>query len=316
MGEKTFRDLERQAMALYRTKEYEQAFELIEREKQDYPDHGRQIAYLRMCLHALTGRQTEALAILRAALDQGEWFPPRWLVEDTDLTSLQTLPEFQQMLEVCRQRLAEAQMTSKPELFVKQPEQQSEKLPLLIAMHGNGGNGRRAQEEWDKITTQGWLLAIPQSSQIAGPDAYVWDERETGISEVRAHLAKLSDEYRVNPQRVVLGGFSMGGGQAVWMALHQAVKTCGFVVLGPYLRKEELESLPALLDTQKPDGVRGYILVGTEDHECLEVSRKVAEIMQAHDLACELEIRSGLDHSYPKDFGKVISKGLAFIEQA
>jgi predicted esterase len=314
VSNKTFHDLDQQLMRLYRAKEYQQAFELVEREYLNFPDQQGQIAYWRLCLHALSGKQAEALHIFREALDQGYWYPPRWLKGDPDLLSLQELPEFQEMVEICRQRLAEAH--ARPELLIEQPAQHATNFPLLIALHGNNSNAGDTMKEWSKITEQGWLLAVPQSSQIIGQDAFVWDDREQASNEIREHLAKVSGEYTIDPNRVVLGGFSMGGGQAIWMALHQSIKTRGFVVLGPYLSEDELKALPALLEAHKPTGVRGYILVGDEDHECLDISRTVVALLNARSIPCELEVRPRLDHSYPTDFAEVVSRGLAFIEQA
>lgn len=314
MSNKTFHDLDQQLMSLYRAKEYQQSFELVEREHLNFPEQQRQIAYWRLCLHALTGKQAEALRIFREALAQGYWYPPRWLKDDPDLVSLQELPEFQEMVEICRRRLAEA--NARPELLIAQPVQHVTDFPLLIALHGNNSNAGDTIQEWSKVTEQGWLLAVPQSSQIIGQDAFVWDDREQAISEIREHLAKVSGEYTIDPHRVVLGGFSMGGGQAIWMALHQSIKTRGFVALGPYLSEDELKALPALLEAHKPIGVRGYILVGDEDHECLGISRTVVELLNARGIPCELEVRSGLDHSYPADFAEAVSKGLSFVEQA
>lgn len=316
MSEITFDEFDQQVMALYEAKEYQQAFDLVEREYQHFSDHQVELAYLRLCMNGVTGRKTEALQIFQVALDQGYWFGPKWLQDDPDLAELQPLPEFQSMVEICRQHLTEAQAESRPELLVAAPKEQTGALPLVIALHGNNGNAANALPKWEQITTHGWLLAVPQSSQIVGPDAYVWDDREKGINEVREHLAKLSGDYNVDPARVVLGGFSMGGGQAIWMALHQSVRTRGFIALGPYLRPEELDALPALLETQKPVGLRGSILVGEEDHGCLACSRKAAELLNAHDIPCELEIRPGMGHAYSADFAEVVSKGLAFIEQA
>jgi predicted esterase len=148
-----------------------------------------------------------------------------------------------------------------------------------------------------------------------GPNEFIWDERETGISEVRAHLAKLASDYPVDRERVVLGGFSMGGGLAIWMALKQSIKTRGFIALGAYLTEEELEVLSGLLAHQKPQGVRGLLLVGEEDTVHLNVSHKVVDLMQAHDLACELEILPGFTHVYPADFLERVVKALAFIER-
>ena len=231
------------------------------------------------------------------------------------MTSLRPLPEFQNMVAVCQQRFAEIQPTVHPALLVRQPAKQAGALPLLIALHGNGENASVTLEYWKEITAQGWLLAVPQSSQIYDPDSFVWDDREVGIGEIRAHLALLSREQMVNQNRVVLGGFSMGSGQAVWMALNQSIKARGFVVLAPYLTSAELEALPTLLESQELANLRGSILVGEEDIKCLEVSRKVVEIMRAYNLPCELEIHPGPDHDYPPNFAEFVRKGLAFIEE-
>lgn len=316
MSELTIKTFRQQFRQLYNAKEYAQALTLTEKEHANFPADAHEISYWRICLYALVGKPTEALSIFQAVLDRGDWFPLRWVRKAPDLASLKPLPEFQAMVAVCRQRLAELQANAHPALLVRQPAEHAINLPLLIAMHGNRNNANNTVEHWNAITTQGWLLAIPQSSQVVGPDAFVWDERETGISEVREHLVTLNNEHKLDPQRVVLGGFSMGGGQAILMALQQSVKTCGFVTLGPYMREDELEALPALLETHKPAGIRGTILVGEEDSECLAVSRKVVEIMRTYDLPCELEIRPGLGHSYPTDFAEWATKGLAFIEQA
>src|SRR5260370_2309604 len=215
-------------------------------------------------------------------VDQGGWFSPIQLEQDPDLVDLRPCPEFQEMVEVCRQRLAEVKDHVQPELRVEKPVQQAAILPLLIALHGNQGKARDIIEEWGEVAVQGWLLGAPTSSQVIGPYECVWDEREPGISGVREHLATLNSEHTIDPERVVLGGYSMGGGLAVWMALHQSIKTRGFIALAPYLTPAELEALPALLASQKPNNLRGSILVGEKDILCLEVSRKLVEIMRAH----------------------------------
>src|SRR5581483_7972953 len=65
VSDMAFNDLDRQLMSLYGAKEYQQAFELVERERLHFPEQRRQIAYWRLCMHALTGKQTESLQIFR-----------------------------------------------------------------------------------------------------------------------------------------------------------------------------------------------------------------------------------------------------------
>jgi len=312
----TFATFNQQLIELLDAKENTQAFELVEKVQAAFPDYIYHITYWRIGVHALIGKQEEALQIFRETLESGGWFPPNLLLSDPSFASLQASPAFQEMVEVCRLRIAEFQARARPELLVRQPVGHvGMPLPLLIGLHGNGDNASKTIEHWSGIVAHEWLLAIPQSSQLERPDAYVWDDRELAVSEIREHLAKLTSEYSIDFERVVLSGFSMGGGQAIWMALHQLIKTSGFVVLGPWLREAELEALSALLEIQIPSGLRGYILVGEEDHICLDVSCKVVNIMHAHNLPCELEVIPALDHSYPKDFVDRVISGLTFIEQ-
>ncbi|HEU0002202.1 MAG TPA: alpha/beta hydrolase [Ktedonobacteraceae bacterium] len=314
MSQQTMRAFNLHLMKLYAAKEYAQALEQVEQEKANFPENLWEIAYWRICLQALLGEQTEALQSFQEILDLGLWFSPNRLARELDMDSLRPLPEFQKMTEVCQQRFEKIRPTVRPELLVEQTANRATALPLLIALHGNGENASVTIDYWREATSQGWLLALPQSSQIYDPNSFVWDDREIGINEIRAHLASLRREQALDQERVVLGGFSMGGGQAVWMALRQLIKTRGFIVLAPYLTPAELEALPALLESQKPAALRGCILVGEEDVECLEVSRKLVEIMRACNLPGELEVHPGEDHDYPPNFAEFVSKGLAFIE--
>lgn len=311
MSELTMRVFNQRLLKLYYAKEYTQALEQVEHEKQNFPENAWEITYWLLCLQALLGHQAEALRIFQEALARGLWFSPDRLARDPDLVSLRSLPEFQRMIEVCQQRFEAIRSTVQPELLVQQPTKQSATLPLLIALHGDGENAGETIGYWSGITRQSWLLAVPQSSQLYDPNTFVWHDRERGISKIRAHLTSLSHDYALDPERVVLGGFSAGGGQAIWMALNQSVKACGFVVLAPYLTPAELEALPALLASHRPPNLCGSIRVGNEDITSLEVSRKVVEIMHAYQLPCTLEIHPGLDHDYPADFEEFLSQGLA-----
>ena len=195
-----------------------------------------------------------------------------------------------------------------------QPEGEARaSAPLLMVLHGNGSNGHAEVGSWSGQASKGWLLAHPQSSQLIGDDVYVWDDWEKAAQEVREHYAVLVEKYAIDPEKVILGGFSMGGGLAIWLTLSRAIKARGFVVLGPYLR--DIEALMPLLETARTDGLRGYIIVGEQDNIGLEISRKVADLLRSHGIPCELEIRPGLKHTYPADFGQSLAKGIAFVMQ-
>ncbi|GER89901.1 alpha/beta hydrolase [Dictyobacter vulcani] len=315
MGFQTFQEFTQQLGLLYdKEQKVARAFEVLQQEYQRFPEYADQTYYWRIFMASRLGQQTLALHLFEEALDRGYWFAPSTLETDEDLVSLHPLPAFQAMVEICRQRLIEAQTTTRPDLLVVPPEKQGGSLPLLMALHGNWSNARDTQEHWRNITTRGWLLGVPQSSQIIGQHSYVWDDRQKGTHEVCEHLTTLNKVHVIDPERVVVGGFSQGSGLAILLALHQSIKTCGFVVLAPHLSEVELETLPPLLDRQKPMGLRGSIIVGEEDTRLLGIAHKIAEVLRSYDLPCQLEIYPGLEHTYPSDFATCVTKGLAFID--
>ncbi|GCE28786.1 alpha/beta hydrolase [Dictyobacter alpinus] len=314
MSNMTYQDLNEQFFKLHGAKEYEQAVTLLAGKEQQFPEHARDIYYNRLCVEALASKQSEALQTLKQALEQGYWYAPEWLQKDADLVSLRELPEFKEAIKICEQHLETAQFMARPELVVLPAGTTETRYPLLVAMHGNNGNAANNSEPWTGVAEHGWLVALPQSSQIVGQDAYIWDDRMKSTHEIQAHLETLWQKHSLDPRRVVLGGFSMGGGQAVWMALHKSVLTLGFVALAPYLTKDELDALPALLAEHQTPHIRGYIIVSERDQECLPIAHQIADIMHNANLPCELEIIPDLGHSYPKDFSERVIKALAFVE--
>jgi len=301
----------------------EQIYQMLEQEHAGFqetstdPQEIRQIFFWRMSLAAVLGRQAESLSIFREALERDYWFSPKWLDREENLAAMRQVPEFQAMVEVCRQRFADLEHQMRPQLFIEQPVQRAAALPLLIGLHGNKGDGPYTLAKWSDLATDGWLVAVPQSTQVLSPGLSdrIWDDRERGISEIRDHVTTLQCNYTLDPDRIVLGGYSMGGGLAVWMALRQVIAVRGFISLGPAMMPGELEALPALLEQHSPAGLRGYFIVGDEDAMCLQAARSILEIMQSYGLAGELRVVPHMDHGYPPDFLALVRDGLAYIEK-
>lgn len=314
MGELTFENLEHQMMQLYKDGDYAQAFELTQQEAHRFPEHEQELYYWRMCLASRLNNIPQALQFGQEALDRGHWFSPKWIHEDEDLQPLEGLPAFEQMLAICQQRLNEAQANVKPELLVIPPTKEthtsSQSYPLLLALHGNNDNAHSSVNYWRWITSQGWLLAVPQSAQLIGADAYVWDDWDQATREVKQHYTALAEQFAIDNEKTILGGFSMGGGLAIWLAMTGAVKARGFIALGPYLR--DVEKLVSSLETAKTNNLRGYIVVGEDDH-CLPIARRVTELLQGHGIPCEFELRPNLGHTFPPDFKQSLEKALTFI---
>jgi dienelactone hydrolase len=310
--------MDAEAMGLYGEQRFSDVLDLLNREGDAYPDRAWYVLYLRSCMAARVGEPEMALRTLRDALDRGYWYGQEMVRQSPSWQSLQGVPEFERIAEICMAREAEALANSAPRLFTVEPEggcTGEGACPLFIALHGNGDNGRRALEGWRPAASEGRLLAAPQSSQITGYEAFVWDDQEKALLELAAHYSALSAEYAVDEKRVVVAGFSMGGDTALRAALQGTVPAKGFVLLGPGgpTIDHPQAALP-LIQAAKSRELRGYILLGENDDDVLHAEiRTLVQMLNENGIPCELEMLPNVRHQYPRDPAPSIRRALVFV---
>ncbi|HEX3269591.1 MAG TPA: hypothetical protein VHR15_03000 [Ktedonobacterales bacterium] len=313
MAEHNYTAFRRDLTALYGRQEYGQALALLQQYPQMFPQQGL-MYHWKMCLAARAHKPDLAIQAFKEALDAGYSYPAALIREDADLASLQGVPAYEELASLSLRRFAEVKTETSPELLVLPPaEKGADHLPLLLALHGNWQNARLAAHDWRPMVEKGWLLASAQSSQLVIPDAYIWNDRERGTTDVTQLYQLLNTKDVIDPERTVLGGFSAGGGLAIHLAVTGAVKAQGFFVVGPYLR--DLEPLKPYLETAAASGLRGYIVMGLhESPEGQEIVRKMHTLMNTHGIPCELEEHPELAHDFPADFAQSIEKALTFLQ--
>ena len=321
MSDFTFSDLQTQLYQLYQSKEYTRALDLATRAASQFPTEGVSTYYWRVCLTSLLSETALALQLLEEALKAGFWYAETQLREDPDLQSLQGLPEFEQLVEICWERHAEAQAQAVSTLTTLQPEGQCQAgvqpCPLLLALHGNYRNAEDAVGFWRSAVSNGWLLALPQSCQVGGSDGYIWNDQDWAVREIQEHVATLCEQYAVDPDRVVVAGFSAGGELAIWLAMSGTIEARRFIAVGPggpYMR--EPDKWVPLIEVSQGRGLRGYMVVGEQDIFCYEGTQALAAMLRSRDIPCELEVHPHLGHDFPPDFQQSLTRALEFILQA
>jgi predicted esterase len=185
----------------------------------------------------------------------------------------------------------------------------------VLALHGNGSNGRQALNGWQPLVSKGWLLAAAQSSQIISTNMFVWDNHETALGEVKEHYERLCSDYPVDTEKVIVAGFSMGGDTALRAVLSGTIEARGFILLGPGGPTIDAPEgyLPSI-EAGKERILRGYIIVGDADAIIgPEPLQSLSTSLNEHGIPCQLEIIPGLGHDYPPDFKPVIERALQFV---
>lgn len=313
----SFAELQQQVFEYHGKPETQQAaYDLMTEAVPHFPEQVNLLYNWRYCAAALLGKSDLALEIMQESLEAGFWWDEDYLRSDEDLKSLQELPEFNRLVEVSEKLCQAAQAEAKPlAVTLPTPAATAEPLPLLLALHGNNQNAQNSITFWESAVEQGWLTVLLQSSQIFGPDMFVWNDLELGGSEIRTHYLQLREEHPVDPARAVVSGFSKGGEMAVWLALKEIIPLAGFIAVnpgGPFI--QEIDNwLPLLEDCKTRTELRGFFVVGERD-QSIENIKAIHKMFNSHGLACELVITPDIGHDFPEDFGQILAQALEFVQ--
>ena len=310
MAELNLDDIIETALELYEQKQYAQAYAYMTTATQQAGLASARIYNFRICLANLKGQPDLALRLFAEALDKGYWSHAEQMAADEDLLTLHDNPEFQRLLAICRVQHAAAQQAAKPELRLLLPSAPTP-APLLVAFHGNQHHAADTAPLWEPLTTLGWCVAVPQSSQMSSTNAFVWNDLEVATAETRRHAETLAAHPRIDFKRAVVAGFSMGARVALWSALQGIFPARGLILLGPWL--PELPAWSELLPRLAQSSTRTYLIIGDADRSCLPHAQALATALRERSLPVELELHPGLRHRYPPDFAASLQRALDFF---
>jgi pimeloyl-ACP methyl ester carboxylesterase len=263
--------------------------------------------------HAQAGRSEEALDTLERALSDGCRYRREWLDGDPRLAALRSQPRYEQLAERSAARYAEDAAAARPHLMFAIPDELPDAFgyPLLMVLHGNNSNSSETAPHWTALADAGWVVAVPQSSEIgATPGSFVWNDRERTAQELDVHLERVKRATSINVGNIVLAGFSMGGTQAIALALTRRIKVRGIFPIAAWL--PNVKEFRALVEGAPNRMLRAYGIVGDKD-ESVEGARELFDVFGQHKMRSELEVRPGLGHEYPDDMRDAVLRAVNFI---
>jgi predicted esterase len=303
----TFQDLTKEMAGLYGEGKYAEALDLVDRRAAQFPERSALIAFWRMCLLSLCGRTQDVLTVFRQALEQGAWWQESQF-NDSDLDAVRDLPEFKQLVRLSQDRYLRARANTRPHRCVLLPDETAGPLPLLIALHGHGGNAELDLPRWEVARQRGWMVLSPQSTQPFTSYSSVWDDPQQGLADIAFHYEEVLQNHKIDPERVVVGGFSQGSGMALISALSGKIPAQGFIGIGTWW--ENVEELLALASGET--NLRAYFVTGKKDHT-LERSREIQDALRAMRIAVAEETHPEIGHEFSVDFATSFEKALDFI---
>lgn len=306
-----FSDFQTEFFRLYNSGSHARALEWLRTAGTTYPQQAATLYFWRICLLSLLGRGDEAVAALEEGLELGLWWAESLLRQDADLVSLQGRPDFENLVLMSGDRQVQVQAQSEAAMLVYGPEDQPDgPAPLLIALHSQYGDAQGMAERFKHLTASGWLVAVPQSSQIAYPGGYVWDDRVRARHEVLGLVDQLREEAWIDEQNVVVAGFSQGGALALELVLRGEIQACGVLGIAPYLHEtSSIEQIPA---GWKANGLRAWLVTGGRDKN-QQVFTGVEQLLARRGVRYHREHYPELDHDFPTDFPACLRRALRYF---
>ncbi|MFI6827981.1 alpha/beta hydrolase [Kribbella sp. NPDC050241] len=282
-----------QVEVLYNDEQFSTALGLMEAESGGLDEWTAELAHLKACLYGASGDADSALRTLQAASAAGAWWQPSILTDDDDLTALQERPEFQELVAVSSERVADDPL---PPLVVLPA---GPAVGVVVALHGAGLRATHSAQDWAGVLELGYGLVCVESSQRMSPMYRTWPDREHAADDIARALDQLPAELNGVP--VIAAGFSAGGRAALdWALTAHPVKVSGAVLVAPAIRE-----LPATsAGTLSP----ATILIGTDD-DLLEVVDGAA--VRLTSFGFTIERLPGLAHTVPIDFSSRLEKILS-----
>ncbi|HEX2997011.1 MAG TPA: dienelactone hydrolase family protein [Anaerolineales bacterium] len=305
MEHMTFPELRDKMMRLYTEGKFADALQLVEQNADRFPEQGASTTFWKMCLLSLCGRPDDLIAVFQNGLDKGLWWAAKQFL-DTDLDAVRDLPEFKRLAALSQEKYEEVRRHIPRDRTLLLPEPPtSGKYPLLIALHGRNGNKDSNLEHWEAARQRGWLVLSPQSTQPLFPGSYCWDEVGLGLTDLRYYYEDVLQSYPIDPDRILIGGFSQGSGMAIYAALKGGLVVRGFIGIGTWWADADE------LARERKD-IRGYFVTGEKDHT-LDRVREIQDTLQRNNVPFSEEVHADIGHEFPADFERSFDKAIDFI---
>jgi predicted esterase len=320
---KEARNVEHEDFIEYRNKVYElylqgrysEALEIAEKAYARFSDEASRTSYWLACFNSLLHKEDKAIEILTNSLGNGVWWSPKMLEGEKDLDPLKNREEFKRIVERCWEIFEEKRKESKPEKLVFYPDtfDSEKKYPLFVALHWKGGNMQEFSKYWKHVLKRGYILLVPQSSQLSENKAYCWDDWEKAKKEVTNHITEIRERHNLIEDGTVVAGASQGAslGMVDLVLEDTPLNLKRFIAVVPPI--EDVSFFIPLLKNGVRKGVKGYVLAGEKDRLTKNTEDLCSEMEKA-GLPHKLTVVKGLGHDFPSDFDVYLDEALDYME--
>lgn len=313
---KNYMDLNKQLLFLDQQGQFLQAYELAGEFLESFFMHSDHLIRFQLLMSAKLKNQTMTMRSLQSLWNSGFWIKEEILNSET-FSFLEKNLHFQDYKRRFIDRCLFVEK-SKPKIHTIIPEFGNDEFkPLLLTLHGNGCNLSKQYIHWRVAAQYGWIVGIPQSSQIftfknsENEIGYEWNDYDRTKSEIHSHFEDIQKKYNVNLNRIVLGGFSKGAETAIQLLVTGEVNANGFIAVCPggKLTLDPI-SWKTIISKGKNRDFKGLIIIGEKDRFA-EGGLRLADLLNNDGINTEVIKFQNIGHEHPKSFEKILYKNLS-----
>lgn len=296
---------------LYQQQKYAEGAALLERALDRYPDQVLANTYNLAILRGLAGDPGGGVEALEEGLRRGVFYGI-WDFEDELLAPLKAHERFADFWQrnLARLEAAQDKATMQMELVLPEGYDAAQDYPLFVALHGGGEDLAAFKPNWQSPRLRAEFITLyVQSSQVANMRGFHWQDEALVRRDLEAAYARAIAQHRIDPERVLVGGFSSGGYASLLAAFHEILPVRGFVALCPAVPDSITD---AQIAAAAERGLRGMLLSSEHDNR-LAAQRALVARWDGVGLDGEIVVTPNTGHWYPDDFATQLDASIVRI---
>ncbi|MBI2683623.1 MAG: dienelactone hydrolase family protein [Acidobacteriales bacterium] len=192
-------------------------------------------------------------------------------------------------------------------LFIpeKPAVRKSSPLPLVVLLHGTGGDGREQIEAWKKLAEREAVLLVAPT----GKGKYGWQVPIDGPEFLYDVVEQVKKELPVDGRRVYLFGYSNGADMAFYIAPQQSQYYAAAVMFAGSLRQRQF----AMLDHVKRKIPLAYFIGGEDKVYPLAEAHPTRDAVRKRGIKLEYREISGAGHDFGGRYGELLEDAWKFL---
>ena len=310
----TYKEMREYLGELFQQKRYAEAASLLESVLDRFPDNIEANTYNLALARLFMDDNEKAIEALEEGHRRGIFYGI-WYLTAKHWDPVKGQPRFEAVIKENQARVAEAQKRASMKIETATPPgyNPAKKYPLFIALHGGGESITDFKPSWTSPRLRReFITAYVQSSQVASMSGFHWQDLAITRKELTSAFRQTVEQYPIDTDRVIIGGFSSGGFGSIAIALKNDLSVRGFIVLCP--------EVPTTISDEdilaaKTRGLRGSLLT-TEADNRVERQRALMERLEKSGLAVDFHLTPAIGHWYPDDFEALLDRAIGFVLQS